>query len=279
MNLHAALLILVTLVWGTTFPLLKSATQHLSGLEVSVLRFMAAGLCLSPFAFRLSRAAWRDGTILGVLGLISYVSQAYGLQFISSNRSAFLTSLNVLFVPLMALALGAKLTPNVVIASVVACFGIGLMSWDGGGNWAGDGATVISALAYASYVLFLSRVSKQHSAIVLAATQIIMMALIGTVGLAFEGSAQISSLPTRLGQVWPVVLYLGLVATAGMLFLQAIGQRKVSAAKAALIFALEPAFAALFSWLWLGEQLTLRTAIGGTLLVAAVVMSEWKSEL
>jgi len=278
MNLHALLLILVTLVWGTTFPLLKSATEHLSGLEVSVLRFIVAAIAMSPFALRLSRAAWRDGAVLGVLGLTSYVSQAYGLQFISSNRSAFLTSLNVLFVPFMAWALGGRLTVKVVVAALVACFGIGLMSWDGGSNWLGDGATLLSALAFASYVLFLSRVSNRYPAITLASTQIIMMALIGMVALPVEGMAQVASLPQRLAFVWPVVLYLGLVATAGMLFLQAIGQRKVSAAKSALIFALEPVFAALFSWLWLGEQLTQRTAIGGALLVAAVVLSEWQSD-
>jgi drug/metabolite transporter (DMT)-like permease len=57
--------------------------------------------------------------------------------------------------------------------------------------------------------------------------------------------------------------------------LQAIGQRGVSASKAALIFALEPAFAALFAWLWLGEQLGQRAAFGGAIVVFAVVLSEW----
>jgi len=197
------------------------------------------------------------------------------MQFISSNRSAFLTSLNVLFVPFLAWIMGARLSPKVVVASVIACVGIGLMSWEGGGNWLGDGATLISALSFAAYVLLLSHLANYHSARVLAATQIIMMAFIGVVALPFEGSAELLSLPVRLTPTFSVVMYLGVVATAGMLYLQAIGQRQVSAAKAALIFALEPAFASLFSWLWLGEQLTIRAASGGTLLVLAVILSEW----
>jgi len=274
MNLHALLLVLVTLVWGTTFPLLKSAAQHLSGLEISVIRFFVAAICMSPFALKLNRSTWRDGAILGSVGLISYVSQAYGLQFISSNRSAFLTSLNVLFVPFLAWLTGSKLSLKVFIASAIACIGIGLMSWEGGSNWFGDGATLLSALSYATYVLLLSRMSQKHTARSLAATQIIMMALIGAIILPFEGSAQLASLPDRLMPVLPIVLFLGIVATAGMLFLQAIGQQRVSAAKSALIYALEPAFASMFSWLWLGEQLTQRAAIGGALVVMAVVFSE-----
>ena len=274
MNLYPLLLVLVTLVWGTTFPLLKSAAQHLSGLEISVLRFIVAALCMSPFVFRLRRAVWRDGALLGSMGLISYVSQAYGLQFISADRSAFLTSLNVLFVPLISWLMGGQLNFKIILAALLACGGIGLMSWGGGSNLIGDGATVISALAYASYVLMLSRMTLQHASRELVATQIVMMALIGVVLLPFEGQVQLASLPARLLTVWPVILFLGAVATAAMLFLQAQGQKRVSAARAALIYALEPAFAAVFSWLLLGEQLGLRAALGGAILVAAVLISE-----
>jgi drug/metabolite transporter (DMT)-like permease len=275
MNIHALLLVLVTLVWGTTFPLLKSAAQHISGLEISAARFWVAALCMTPFAFRLKWAAWRDGALLGGMALISYISQAVGLQYISSNRSAFLTSLNVLFVPFMAWLWGGKLTLKVVLASALACFGIGLMSWDGGSNWLGDGSTLIAALSYAAYVLMLSRMIKNHQPRSLAATQIIMMAIIGTIILPFEGSAQLISLPERLMPVLLIILFLGAIATAGMLFLQAIGQQHVSATKTALIFSLEPVFAAVFSWLWLGEQLSLRAALGGGIVVIAVVLSEW----
>ncbi len=278
MNLYVLLLVLVTLVWGTTFPLLKVATVHLSGMEVSVIRFIVAAICVSPFAIKLSQRAWRDGAVLGVVGLIAYVTQAYGLQLISSNRSAFLTSLNVLFVPFLAWMLGARLSLQVVFAAALACFGIGLMSWEGGGNVLGDVTTVLSALAYAIYVLLLGRMAKKHTSLSLATSQIIMMALIGMLLLLFEGPARLASLPHRLEPALPSLLFLGIVATAAMLFIQAIGQKHVSATKAALIYSLEPAFAALFAWLWLGEQLTVRSATGGALVVVAVVLSEWQFE-
>jgi drug/metabolite transporter (DMT)-like permease len=70
--------------------------------------------------------------------------------------------------------------------------------------------------------------------------------------------------------------YLGVVATAGMLFLQALAQRHVAADQAAVIYAMEPVFAAMFAWWWLAEGLTMQAAVGGAMVVCAVVLSEVK---
>ena len=146
MNSSVLSLLFVTLVWGATFPVLKIATAQLSGVEVSALRFMLAAVCMLPWALRAPSKAWWDGALLGALVLFSYVAQAYGLQFISSNRSAFLTSLNVLMVPLLGLLFGNALSWRVIVAAVLACAGIGLMSWDGGANFVADVSTVAGAL-------------------------------------------------------------------------------------------------------------------------------------
>ena len=108
MSPHVLLLLGVTAVWGTTFPLLKSLLTSLSGVEISALRFVIAALCMAPFLMRVPRRTWLDGLLLGTLALVSYVAQAWGLEFISSNRSAFLTSLNVLMVPLIGAAPASK---------------------------------------------------------------------------------------------------------------------------------------------------------------------------
>jgi len=279
MNISVLSLLFVTLVWGATFPVLKIATAQLSGIETSALRFLLAGLCMLPWALRAPRKAWIDGALLGALVLFSYVAQAYGLQFISSNRSAFLTSLNVLMVPLLGLLFGNAWSWRVLLAALLACFGIGLMSWDGGAHFVADAATVASAAAYALYVIVLSARAGRHEARSLAATQIVWMALLGGLWMLADslGTDRLQTLSGRLNAeiLWGLA-YLGIVATAGMLFLQARAQRHVSADKAALIYAMEPVFAALFSWAWLSEGLTLRAALGGAVVVFAVVFSEWK---
>lgn len=280
LNIHVLSLLFVTVVWGATFPVLKIATAQLSGVETSALRFVLAALCMLPWAIKAPKAAWRDGAVLGALVLVSYVLQAYGLQFISSNRSAFLTSLNVLMVPLFGLALGNRLRPRVVVAAVLACAGIGLMSWEGGGDWVADAATLVAAAAYALYVIMLSQRTARHAARSLAATQIVWMAVLGCLwmGLDALGTDKLQTLGQRVSlEIFWGLLYLGLVATAGMLFLQALAQRHVSADQAAVIYAMEPVFAALFAWAWLGELLSAQAALGGAIVVFAVVLSEWRS--
>jgi len=279
MNVHVVSLLFVTLVWGATFPVLKVATAQLSGIETSALRFALAGVCMLPWALRAPRQTWRDGAVLGALVLFSYVAQAYGLQFISSNRSAFLTSLNVLMVPLLGMVFGNLLSWRVVVAAMLACAGIGLMSWDGGAHLVADVATVLSAAAYALYVILLSARAAQHTARNLAATQIVWMALLGGVWMLVDaqGSDKLQTLGSRVSaDIFWGLAYLGLIATAGMLFLQARAQSHVSADKAALIYAMEPVFAALFAWVWLHEGLSLRAALGAAVVVFAVVFSEWK---
>jgi drug/metabolite transporter (DMT)-like permease len=277
-NIHVLALLFVTLVWGATFPVLKVATAHLSGVEISALRFLIAAACMLPFAIRVPRRTWLDGALLGALVLVSYVVQAFGLQFISSNRSAFLTSLNVLMVPLLGVLFGTRLTVSVVGAALLACAGIGLMSWEGGADLVADAATVFGALAYALYVILLSERSKRHLPRQLAATQIVWMAVLGTLWMLLDslGTDRLQTLHSRVDlPTLAGLVYLGIVATAGMLFLQAMAQRHVSAAKAALVYAMEPVFAALFAWMWLAEVLSWHAAMGGAMVVFAVVASEW----
>lgn len=274
----ALVLLFVTLVWGTTFPVIQFATRHLDGTEISALRFLVAAACMLPFALRAAPGAWRDGLLLGGIALVSYVTQAVGLEYIAANRSAFLTSLNVLMVPFLGLAVGSRLRVQAVVAAIVACAGIGLMTWEGGANLVGDSLTLACAFAYAVYVILLSRRIHAHTSLELAATQIVAMAVIGVAWLLIADSfrGNLTSLPVRLRFDWPALLYLGVVASAGMLFLQAVGQRHVSAERAAVIYAMEPVFAALFGWLWLRETLGMRGLIGGALVVAAVILGEWR---
>lgn len=282
MNTSVLSLLFVTVVWGATFPVLKIATAQLSGIETSALRFLLAALCMLPWALRAPRKAWSDGAVLGALVLFSYVAQAYGLQHISSNRSAFLTSLNVLMVPILGVCFGNRLVPRMVLAALLACVGIGLMSWDGGANLLADAATVAGAAGYALYVIVLSARAGGHEARSLAATQIVWMAVLGSLWMLADavGTDKLQTLGSRLSPevLWGLA-YLGVVATAAMLFLQARAQRHVSADKAALIYAMEPVFAALFAWIGLSEVLSLRAALGAALVVFAVLFGEWKAAL
>jgi len=273
---YPLLLLLVTVVWGLTFPVLKVATAQLSGVEITALRFLIAAACMGPFLRGIPALTWRDGLLLGVLALSSMVAQAYGLQFISANRSAFLTSLNVLMVPLIGLALGAPAGWMVFCAAALACLGVGLMSFDVQGDFWADVATLAAALAYALYTIMMSARAKNHAPAQLAAAQIACMALLGAVWMLVDsGTERLAQLPGIVGaEVWWGLLFLGAIASAATFFLQALAQSHVSAEQAAIIYAMEPVFAAAFGWWYISEQMTPLALLGGALVIAAVILSQ-----
>jgi len=273
---YTLILLLVTVVWGLTFPVLKVATAQLSGVEVTALRFLIAAACMGPFVRGIPLQTWRDGLILGVLALTSMVAQAYGLQFISANRSAFLTSLNVLMVPLIGLALGVRPGWMVFFAAAVACAGVGLMSFDVQGDFWADLATLAAALAYALYTILMSSHAKNHRPAQLATAQIACMALLGALWMLVDsGAPRVLLLPGLVeAEVWWGLLFLGAVASAATFFLQAMAQSHVSAPQAAIIYAMEPVFAAAFGWWYISEQMTTMALLGGALVIAAVILSQ-----
>jgi drug/metabolite transporter (DMT)-like permease len=273
---YTLILLLVTVVWGMTFPVLKVATAQLSGVEITALRFLIAAACMGPFVRGIPLQTWRDGLILGVLALTSMVAQAYGLQFISANRSAFLTSLNVLMVPLIGLALGVRPGWMVFFAAAVACAGVGLMSFDVQGDFWADLATLAAALAYALYTILMSSHAKNHRPAQLATAQIACMALLGALWMLVDsGAPRVLLLPGLVeAEVWWGLLFLGAVASAATFFLQAMAQSHVSAPQAAIIYAMEPVFAAAFGWWYISEQMTPMALLGGALVIAAVILSQ-----
>lgn len=273
---YPLILLLVTVVWGMTFPVLKVATGVLSGVEITTLRFCIAALCMLPFVRGIRSAAWRDGFWLGALALFSMAAQAYGLQFIASNRSAFLTSLNVLMVPLLGLLVGGRPSWLIFLAAALACGGIAMMSYDGEADLWADAATLLAALAYAVYTMGMSARARLHRAVHLACAQVWCMALMGLAWMFLDsGPARVWSLPGLIHlEVLLGLLFLGALASAATFFLQALAQTHVSAEQAAIIYAMEPVFAALFAWIYLAEAMTPMAQAGAVVVVVAVVLSQ-----
>ena len=264
------LLIITTMIWGTSFPLLKNTVSSLSPSALLAIRFTLAAVAFAPWLRKLNAQLLRDGILLGLIYFAECTISLLGIETISAHRSAFIISLNAILVPLLGVMLGQRLSGNVVFAAGLATTGIGVMSWEGGGLGQGDLLTLVAAVGVAIYVLRLETVAPRHSTLPLVAIQLLVMALLGLVWATPQLVEQAGAIASNFS----ALLYLGLVVTATPILTQAIAQRSVSANEAAVLYTLEPVFATIFSFLLLGEGLGLRGSIGAGLVLVATVLSQ-----
>ncbi|NKB18822.1 MAG: DMT family transporter [Pseudanabaena sp. CRU_2_10] len=183
-NRGILLLIVTTVIWGTSFPLLKQAMQDLPAEVILAARFTIAALAFLPWLRQLDRALIRDGALLGCLYFGECAAVLVGLASISANRSAFIVSLNVILVPIFAALMGQRLPVRMVWTAGLAIAGIGILCWDGGGVSWGDGLTLGCAIGVALYILTLEVVAPRHPTLPLVAVQLTVMALLSLVWAA-----------------------------------------------------------------------------------------------
>ncbi|HEY9655239.1 MAG TPA: DMT family transporter [Crinalium sp.] len=272
-NLHTRgilLLLVTTLIWGTTFPVIKQIMVSVSPMAVVAVRFLLAALVFTPWLRQVNLQLLRDGMLLGLAYLASFVTLTIGMETISADRAAFILSLNIILVPLFGLFLGQRLQAIAVVAAGVAITGIGIMSWEGGGLSLGDLWVFGGAVSYAVYILLLEAATPKHPPLALSAIQLAVVAEASVMWAAPEIMAQVPAIAAH----WEQLVYLGLFVTATTTIAQAIAQRWVSAHETALIYTLEPVFAAVFSFWLLGEQLSRRGLAGAGLILAAMVLSQ-----
>lgn len=273
-------LLLVTCVWGTTFPAMKDLSADLSAVWIALLRFSLAGLLLTPFLWRAKRVDLLAGALLGATLFVSFMLQTEGLALTSSNRNAFITGLNVLVVPLLGVLAG-KLPPrHIVLAIALALAGLVALCWDGGAWSYGDTLALGGAICYGIYVKQMEMATRQAGKLMaLTAMQIIMVGICAGLWLLLREMpahpVDWARLQQALRQHGPNLAYLGVIATAAIIALQAWGQRHTSANEAAVTYAFEPACAAVAAYFWIGETMGWRGALGGVLLIAGIIVSQW----
>ena len=277
-------LLAVTMVWGTTFPAMKQLSTDLSALHIIWLRFGMAALVLLPLWRGIRSAEWRWGMALGVLNFIAFWLQIEGLGLTTSNRNAFVTGLNVLIVPLLAwLVLRRHLGGQVWVAVVLAVAGMCLMFFeDAPWNW-GDTLTLGSAMVYAVYILSMEAAALRNQSAPLRAPRMaaalatsMFACTTGMLLLQPNGMAQLQQQALALpGSAWWAMLYLGLIASALVVVLQAWGQQRVDAMRSAIVFGLEPVCAAITAWWLIDERMGLVAMCGAALIVLALIYSQW----
>ncbi|MDF5725390.1 MAG: DMT family transporter [Rhizonema sp. PD37] len=272
-NLHIKgiiLFVFINIIWGTTFPLVEKTVSSLEPSVLTTTRFAVAALVFSVNLRGLNALLLRDGLVLGLLFFVYLATETIALESIHANRAAFIVSLSAIFVPLLGLLLGRRLPLKTFLSTGVAVIGIGVMFWRGGVLGIGEVLMFFDAVLYGVYTLVLERIAQRHPSLSLTSVQLFVIAILGV----FWSNTELISQFETISKNWSVILYLGLVATALIMWLQTLAQQWIPSEEVALLYTLEPIFTAIFSFLLLDEQLGTKDLIGATLVLFAIVLSQ-----
>ena len=272
-------------IWGATFVLVKSALHEISPVLFLAIRFSLATVALVAL-FRAWK--WRAltaphvtgkmlaaGSMIGVFLFAGYLLQTVGLQSTTAPKSAFLTSLATVMVPLLA-ALVYKIRPRIseVAGVLAATLGMGLMTFEGpiGSIGRGDLLTFGGAIAFAAHIVATGHYAEQIGYQVLSVTQVGAASLSAVSLFWWVETPRIQWQPLV---VW-AILITGLLCTALAFTIQAWAQHYTTSTRTALIYALEPVVAWITSFSITGEGLSGQAAAGAALILSGVLLVEMK---
>ena len=271
----------ITLIWGATFVLVKQALQDVSTLLFLALRFSLASLALGvvfrPLSSKFSnpRTLLGGGVLAGLVLFSGYLFQTIGLKYTTPSKSAFITGLSIVMVPLLSGAVRRKL-PQISegLGVAVATLGMGLMTLEGETLTVGRGdlLTLACAFSFAVHIVVVGHYAPRVSFAALTLVQIVTAAALA---LGSFWWAEPMVIRWRPGVAVALVVT-GLLATALAFSVQAWAQQHTTATRTALVFALEPVFAWATSFLLTGELLSLRATLGAVLILCGILCAELK---
>ncbi len=279
MNILAQIILLcVAFVWGTTFTVVKDAISRIDVFIFLFQRFTLAFILFIPPLIYLRKyftiSVLKDGTILGLLLFSAYAFQTIGLKYTTASNAAFITGMNVVFVPLIntlifkkSVAIGAK------IGSILAFTGLGLLCLgDKLSLNIGDAIVILCAIAVALHIIYTDRVTSHHNPIYLTAIQMLVISILSAIVVLFRGKAQAMFIlvPNTLG----ALILCAIFASNFAFWAQTYFQRFISPTKTAIIFSAEPLFGALYARFFGGEYLGCMGIIGGGLILMGMIVSE-----
>ena len=273
-QLATLLLLTVTMIWGSTFFLIRDLVAYVPPADFLGVRFAIAAAAMFLLFRRqtlaLTRRELRIGVVLGLLYGVAQLLQTMGLQHTDASVSGFVTGTYVVLTPILGAVLLRDRIPRQTWAAVaLATAGLALISLRGASVGVGELLTLACAVVYALHIIGLGRWSTPQAALGLATVQVSVIAVVCLVGALPGGIV----LPATGGQ-WANLLYMALVAGALALWAQTWGQAHLTATRAAIVMTMEPVFAAGFAVVLGGESLTGRMLVGGAFVLAAMYVVE-----
>ncbi|HYR51002.1 MAG TPA: DMT family transporter [Candidatus Dormibacteraeota bacterium] len=269
-------LLLITAIWGTTFPLLSVILHRVDAYTIVAVRFSIAALVLCLIyrrrLARMGRQDLWDGIRTGLFLVGGYLTQAIGLTTISVPRSAFLTGTAVVFMPFIAfLVQRSRVRLGEILGVALVFVGLLIFYADAGLSLhAGDLWTLAGAVFFACQVVYTNVAARRSDPFAVSAMQALVSGAMGWIFVAARGKL---SVPT---EAWGTLLYLGVIATALILVLQTWALGKTKPVRAGVIYSLEPVFASLFAMGFFGAHMSGWEVLGSAAILSGVLVAELK---
>lgn len=271
--------------------MIKSALAFISPMMFVSIRFFVASLLLLPFVYPLfksiSKKQLSEGFILGFFLYIGFAVQTIGLQYTTATKSAFITGTFVLFTPILQTIIEKRIpTLGNILGVLLVTVGIIFLSskenslfsifseLSEGFNF-GDFLTLICAIFYAVYIVYLDKISANQNHRFLTFAQISVTGLLSILSVIVFSLFQIEQIKIVLNtEVVIAILYTTLFATILTTSLQTKFQQAVTPTRASIIFSMEPIFAALTAYFFINEKLSNFGIAGAAFIFIGILTSE-----
>lgn len=284
MRLKADLaLLLVSIIWGSAFVAQRVAGQMGSVYMFNGARYLLAALVVLPFAmrrsrditpqYRFSRAEHQWMFVAGFLLFLGSAFQQLGLLYTTAGNAGFITSLYVVFVPVLLFLIWGERLHWISIAAV-GLAGVGAFFLSTGGRFqvrAGDVIELVGALFWTLHVIVLGKYASQFEPMFFSVAQLLVCGALNLAVGMFAETAMSLTVPLVGAIAYTAFFSLGLCYT-----LQVWAQRHTPPADAALILSLESVFAVISGWFLLNERLAPLQVFGCVLIFVAVLLSQFK---
>ena len=271
-------MVLTAMIWGVTFVLVKDALNDAPPFMFASIRFGLSFILILLYINKglnqIKLPEITAGLICGFCLYVGYTFQNFGLMETTPSKSAFITSVSVIMVPIMLVIFRLKTVQvRIWAATFLAIVGLYiLLDPTGGGLNIGDMLTFGCALSFAAHIIFQDiYISKGINISYLLLTQLMFVTFFSCCSvIIFEDFSIIVS--SRLVNA---VLITGILGTFVALFIMIWAQTILGPSQTAILLSLEPVFAALFSTFFAGEILGLYGWIGGMIIVFSIISLEF----
>lgn len=276
-HLKGELVLFVTaVIWGFAFVFQNTAADYVGALTFNAFRFLTGALSLVPILrFRRhgidNRKCIKSGILLGIMIFLGSTLQQFAMAYTTSGKAGFISSLYMIFVPILGLVIFKNRTNKyTIIALVLALIGLYLINGASFEFQISDLVLICSAVFFALHIIFVDRFAKDVNSVLLSFIQYLTGGAIALV-LAFVFDDMDF---TMIAKSVPSILYTGILSTGVAYTLQIIGQKNTEPAVASLILSLESVVSVIGGYLILHETLSTVEIIGCIFMFIGVVIAQ-----